>query len=102
MSRSFLPSSRSPWRRSPTPSALTSSATWIRVGSAARRAPSRPPGTRPSLAGDMGTGRGSPITIAQDAARLVVTFNYFTAYDLQPKVRLALRPRREVSRATGS
>lgn len=37
--------------------------------------------------GDMGVGWGSPLTIVQTPARLNVTFDAFTAYDLQPKVR---------------
>ncbi|MEQ1694069.1 MAG: hypothetical protein ABMA00_22460, partial [Gemmatimonas sp.] len=39
--------------------------------------------------GDMGIGWGSPITIGQTPARLSIAFDAFTAYDLQPKVRLA-------------
>ncbi len=38
--------------------------------------------------GDMGVGWGSPLTIVQTPARLNVAFDAFTAYDLQPKVRL--------------
>ena len=39
--------------------------------------------------GDMGIGWGSPLTIVQTPARLNVTFDAFTAYDLQPKVHFA-------------
>jgi hypothetical protein len=34
--------------------------------------------------GDMGSGWGSPITIAQDATRLTVEYTVFSRYDLQP------------------
>ena len=36
----------------------------------------------------MGSGWGSPITITQDSARLTVQYPYFSAYDLQPPIRL--------------
>ncbi len=39
--------------------------------------------------GDMGIGWGSPLIIVQTPARLTVTFDAFTAYDLQPKVHFA-------------
>jgi hypothetical protein len=38
--------------------------------------------------GDMGVGWGSPLTIVHTRDRLTVTYDAFTAYDLQPKVRL--------------
>jgi hypothetical protein len=38
--------------------------------------------------GSMGSGWGSPITIRQDAGALVVEYVHFSAYDLQPPVRL--------------
>jgi hypothetical protein len=38
--------------------------------------------------GSMGSGWGSPITIRQDAAALVVEYPHFSAYDLQPPIRL--------------
>lgn len=53
--------------------------------------------TRPSIAsrgdggfrsGDMGSGWGSPLTIAQRDKELVVSFDPFSAYDLQPPLRL--------------
>jgi hypothetical protein len=37
--------------------------------------------------GSMGSGWGSPITIHQDASRIVIEYPYFSAYDLQPPVR---------------
>ena len=36
-----------------------------------------------------GSPQGSPLTIVQTPARLTVTFDAFTAYDLQPKVHFA-------------
>jgi hypothetical protein len=44
------------------------------------------PGTPAAAArpGDMGSGWGSPITIAQDATRLSVEYSVFSRYDLQP------------------
>lgn len=35
----------------------------------------------------MGSGWGSPVTIMQSPESLVVAFQHFAAYDLQPKVR---------------
>ncbi|HEX9563270.1 MAG TPA: hypothetical protein VF981_04835 [Gemmatimonadaceae bacterium] len=37
--------------------------------------------------GDMGSGWGSPITVAQQAARLSIEFVFFARYDLQPPLR---------------
>jgi hypothetical protein len=54
--------------------------------------------SRPSVAtvgdaafrtGDMGSGWGSPLTIAQRTDSLVVEFPYFSDYDLQPPLRFA-------------
>ncbi len=44
------------------------------------------PGTPAAAAapGDMGSGWGSPITIAQDANRLSVEYIFFSRYELQP------------------
>ncbi len=47
------------------------------------RAPSGGVGARFNI-GDMGSGWGSPLTIAQHASRLTVEYPFFTAYDLQP------------------
>jgi hypothetical protein len=48
------------------------------------------PGTPAAAAapGDMGSGWGSPITIAQDANRLSVEYTLFSRYDLQPPLTL--------------
>lgn len=45
------------------------------------------PDQRRLPSGDMGSGWGSPLTIAQDAARLVVEQTLFSRYDLQPPLR---------------
>jgi hypothetical protein len=39
--------------------------------------------------GDMGSGWGSTLTIAQTADSLIVSYVFFATYDLQPPVRLA-------------
>jgi hypothetical protein len=44
------------------------------------------PGAAPPR-GDMGSGWGSPLTIAQDATQLVVEQALFSRYDLQPPLR---------------
>jgi hypothetical protein len=38
--------------------------------------------------GDMGSGWGSPLTIAEEANRVVVSYPHFSTYDLQPPIRL--------------
>jgi hypothetical protein len=38
--------------------------------------------------GSMGSGWGSPITITQQPSQLTVEYPYFSAYDLQPPIRL--------------
>jgi hypothetical protein len=38
--------------------------------------------------GTMGSGWGSPLTIRQDTSALVVEYPHFSAYDLQPPIRL--------------
>jgi hypothetical protein len=47
------------------------------------------PGTPAAAAapGDMGSGWGTPMTIAQDAAALTVEYTVFSRYDLQPPLR---------------
>jgi cyclophilin family peptidyl-prolyl cis-trans isomerase len=42
--------------------------------------------------GDMGSGWGTPLTIAQRADSLIVEHVFFGAYDLQPPVRMAYAP----------
>lgn len=41
--------------------------------------------------GDMGSGWGTTLTIAQRADSMIVSYTFFSAYDLQPPVRLAFR-----------
>lgn len=48
-------------------------------------------GDAPFRKGDMGIGWGSPLSIAQSADRLVLTYEAYTAYDAQPKVHLTVR-----------
>jgi arylsulfatase len=53
-------------------------------------APTTPPaGGAPAAPprGDMGSGWGSPLTIAQDAKQLIVEQTLFSRYDLQPPLR---------------
>lgn len=64
------------------------SGTWVRVDSAAPARTVAATGDASFPRGDMGTSWGSPVTITQDANRLVLVFDLFTSYDLQPKVRL--------------
>jgi len=39
--------------------------------------------------GDMGSGWGASLTLTQRADSLIVEYDFFSAYDLQPRVRLA-------------
>lgn len=63
--------------------------TWVRVDSAPAGRAVAATGDAAFRAGDMGSGWGSPLTITQTAERLNVVFDFFIAYDLQPKVRYA-------------
>jgi hypothetical protein len=47
--------------------------------------PGRPAST--AAPGDMGSGWGSPITIAQDAKQITVEYQVFSRYDLQPPLK---------------
>ena len=73
-------------------------AVWISGGSAVQATPdfsgqwtveaAPAPAAQPPLPrGDMGSGWGSPLTIAQDAKQLVVDQTLFSRYDLQPPLR---------------
>ena len=64
------------------------SGTWVRLDSAVARTTAAT-GDAAFPKGDMGIGWGTPLTIAQTPTRLEVVFDAFTAYDLQPKVRLS-------------
>ena len=46
------------------------------------------PGAQAALRGDMGSGWGPTITIAQDAKQLAVEYVIYTRYDLQPPLKL--------------
>jgi hypothetical protein len=50
-------------------------------------APGAPGGGRGGGRGDMGSGWGSPITITQDASRLMVEYVFFAPGDLQPPLK---------------
>jgi hypothetical protein len=50
--------------------------------------PTLPGAGAPAPRGDMGSGWGSPLTITQDASRLVVEHARFSRSDLQPPIRL--------------
>lgn len=64
------------------------SGTWTLDAPAVATTPAVP-GTPAAAAapGDMGSGWGSPITIAQTAQRLTVEYAFFSRYDLQPPLR---------------
>jgi hypothetical protein len=63
------------------------SGTWVRLDSAVTRSTAAT-GDAAFAKGDMGIGWGTPLTLTQSPAKLDVVFDAFTAYDLQPKVRL--------------
>jgi hypothetical protein len=66
------------------------SGTWTRaVDSAGTAAAVAATGDAAFRRGDMGSGWGSPLTIAQQASRLTVEYPVFSAYDLQPPLQLA-------------
>jgi hypothetical protein len=61
---------------------------WILADTAGRRPSVASQGDASFRTGTMGSGWGSPITITQDPTRLTVEYPYFSAYDLQPPIRL--------------
>jgi len=63
------------------------SGTWVRVDSSATSVATT--GDAAFRVGDMGSGWGTPLTITQGADSLIVAYDFFSAYDLQPPVRLA-------------
>ena len=65
------------------------SGTWVLRPDSAQARTVAATGDAAFAKGDMGVGWGSPLTITQTPAQLTVVFDAFTAYDLQPKVRLA-------------
>ncbi|HLA89284.1 MAG TPA: hypothetical protein VJL28_02490 [Gemmatimonadaceae bacterium] len=60
---------------------------WVRADSAAVQVTVAATGDASFRRGDMGSGWGSPFTITQRADRLVVEYTFFSAYDLQPRLR---------------
>jgi hypothetical protein len=66
------------------------SGTWERVDAEPERPSVASAGDLAFRSGSMGSGWGSPLTIRQDARALVVEYVHFSAYDLQPPVRLTL------------
>lgn len=61
---------------------------WVVVDSAGQRPSVASQGDASFRTGSMGSGWGSPISITQDSTRLTVEYPYFSAYDLQPPIRL--------------
>jgi len=66
------------------------SGTWTRVDAEPELPSVAAAGDLGFRSGSMGSGWGSPVTIRQDAHALVVEYPHFSAYDLQPPVRLTL------------
>jgi hypothetical protein len=66
------------------------SGTWERVDAEPELPSVAAAGDLAFRSGSMGSGWGSPITLRQDARALVVEYVHFSAYDLQPPVRLTL------------
>lgn len=62
--------------------------TWVVADSAAQPPSVSSRGDASFRTGSMGSGWGSPITIIQEPTRLTVEYPYFSAYDLQPPIRL--------------
>jgi hypothetical protein len=63
------------------------SGTWVRQDSAAQ--PSRAAtGDAAFRRGDMGSGLGTPLTITQATDQVKLSYEFFTSYDLQPRVKL--------------
>jgi hypothetical protein len=61
---------------------------WVLADTAGRRPSVSSQGDASFRTGSMGNGWGSPLTITQDPTRLIVEYPYFSAYDLQPPIRL--------------
>jgi len=60
---------------------------WTVEAAPAPATPSAGGAPAPPPRGDMGSGWGSPLTIAQDAKQLIVEQTLFSRYDLQPPLR---------------
>ena len=61
--------------------------TWVRTDSTTGGTVVAASGDAAFRIGDMGSGWGTPFTIAQTGDSLVVSFAHFAAYDLQPRLR---------------
>lgn len=63
---------------------------WTRVPDSATARPTvATTGDAAFRRGDMGSGWGSPLTMTQRTDSLILQYSFFSAYDLQPPVRLA-------------
>ena len=67
------------------------SGTWMRVASAPQGRGVAATGDAAFRKGHMGSGWGSPPTIAQTPTKLHVEFEFFTSYDLQPRLKYDFR-----------
>jgi hypothetical protein len=61
---------------------------WVLADTAGRRPSVSSQGDASFRTGSMGSGWGSTLTITQEPTRLIVEYPYFSAYDLQPPIRL--------------
>ena len=61
---------------------------WVLADTAGQRPSVSSRGDASFRTGSMGSGWGSTLTIAQEPTRLIVEYPYFSAYDLQPPIRL--------------
>ena len=68
---------------------LDFSGEWTRVDSVGEQRSVASVGDAAFRVGNMGSGWGSPLTLHQQANRLVVEYTQFSTYDLQPKVAFA-------------
>ncbi len=64
------------------------SGVWTRVDSVPDRPSVAAAGDVGFAKGTMGSGWGSPVTIRQDSSRIAIEYPFFSAYDLQPPIRL--------------
>ena len=60
---------------------------WVRADSVPEQRSVAAVGDAGFRMGNMGSGWGSPLTLRQEASRLVVEYAYFSTYDLQPRLR---------------
>jgi hypothetical protein len=61
---------------------------WVRSDTLAERASVATVGDGAFRSGDMGAGWGTPLTVTQTADSLAIEYVFFSAYDLQPPLRL--------------